>query len=134
MSTTDTPKTRTITMTGRAPVKIIEDDWPVIASAKGDSWAGSDHGKWQQALSQGECDTYFLKVRQHADGRALVYAVLNAAISAWHAPAGGIDKREGRLLKAGDDIAGAISEVGEMAGIPDKVIDACIADLPAEEI
>lgn len=135
MSTTGTAaKTRTITLTGRRPVKIVEDEWPVIASARDDSYAGSDYGRHQQALSQGECDRYILRVRQHADGRVLVSGVLDAADGAWGAPAGGEDRRGGVLITAEANIAAAIRAVGEDCGLPDSVIRDCIADLPAETI
>jgi hypothetical protein len=126
------PKTRTITLTGRAPVKIVEVDWPLIAEAAGDSYCG-DMSRYRQAKDCGELDTYSIKVRQHADGRAIVYGVLDAAIAAWGQPARGEDWRGGELLPAGADIAAAIHRV---AGdrIPEPVIRACIADLPAEEL
>ena len=60
-----------------------------------------------RALGQGECDRYSLRVRQHADGRVLVYGVRDAAIAAWGQPAYGEDWRGGVLLAAGEDIAGA---------------------------
>lgn len=131
--TTET-KTRTITLTDRRPIKIREDEWPQIASATGDSYGGGDYARRQQALGQGECDTYALRVRQHADGRAIVYAVLDAAASAWGAPAGGEDFRGGELLAAGADLAAAIRRVGESCHLPDEVIRDAIAELPAEEI
>ena len=133
MNTTDTKK-RTITLTGRPPVRITDSDWPLIASAKGDSYRGNDYGRYRQALSQGECDEYALRVRQHADGRTLVYGVLDAAIAAWNAPAGGNSYRGGQLLHAGADIANAIRRVGDECGMPDAVIRECIADMPAEEL
>lgn len=133
MTTTET-KTRTITLTGRAPVKIRDDQWPAIAEASGDSYGGNDYGRRQQALHQGECDKYTLKVRQHEDGRALVYGILDAAIAAWGAPAGGEDFRGGELLEQGADIATAIRRVGESCNLPDSVIRDCIANLPAEEL
>jgi hypothetical protein len=138
MTTTTTPtaKRRTITLTGRPPVRIIEDEWPVIASSSGDSYGGGDYGRYDQALAQGECDRYWLRVRRHSDGRVLVYAVLDAAISAWGAGAGGVDHREGELLDAdeADDVATAIRRVGERACLPDKVIRDCIADLPPVDL
>lgn len=149
ITATKTPKTRTITLTDRAPVKIREDEWPTIASAKGDSYAGNDYGRRQQALAQGECDEYSLRVRQHADGRTLVYAVLDAAISEWHQPACGESHKGGELLTPSGDgelrpddgrvvpdveIASAIRRVGSDCGIPESVIRECVADLPAEEI
>lgn len=127
-------KTRTITLTGRPPVKIVDADWPIIASAKGDSYGDSDYGRYQQAIAQGECDTYSLRVRQHADGRTLVYGILDAAIAAWHAPAGGQSRRGGRLLRPGEDIAAAIGQVADTLRLPPALAEECIADLPAEEI
>jgi len=133
MTTTET-KTRTITLTGRPPVKIRDEQWPTIAEASGDSYRGNDYARRSQALHQGECDKYTLKVRQHADGRALVYGILDAAISAWNAPAGGEDFRGGELLDKGLDIAVAIRRVGESCNLPDSIIRECIADLPAVEL
>lgn len=126
--------TRTITLTGRRPVRITEADWPAITHVSGDSYAGNDHARRQQAQARGEVDTYRLIVRQHRDGRVLVYGILSAAIAAWGQPAGGEDYRGGYLLPAGADLAGAIRRVGEECGLPDALIRACIADLPAEEI
>ena len=90
---------------------------PVVASASGASRGNCDY----------ECDTYELRVRQHADGRAIVYAILDAA-SAW---TGSEDYRAGELLDDGAEIATAISRVGREAGFPASVIRECIADLPA---
>lgn len=126
-------KTRTITLTDRRPIKIREEEWPVVARASGDT-GPSDYARRQQALVQGECDTYSLRVRQHTDGRAIVYAVLDAAFAAWGAPAGGESHRGGELLDAGADLSAAIRRVGESCHLPDSVIRDCIADLPAEEV
>lgn len=133
--TTETTQTDilTITLTDRAPIKIRKDEWPVLASARGDSYRG-DPGRRRQALQQSECDEYRLTVRQHSDGRAIVYGVVDAAIAAWHAPAGGESWRGGDLLEPGADLASVIRDVGARASMPDSVIRACIADLPAVEI
>ncbi|HOC17135.1 MAG TPA: hypothetical protein PKK95_02650 [Vicinamibacterales bacterium] len=120
----------TITMTGRAPVKILKTDWPVIASSRGDSYGGTDGGRHQQALTRGELDAYRLTVRQREDGRTIVYGVLDGA-PAW---TGTHSRRAGELLDPGDDIAAAIQRVGVECRLPEPVIRACIADLPAEEI
>lgn len=128
--------TRTITLTDRPPARIHDHLWPVIAEATGDSYHGNDYGRHRQALAQGELDTYHLRVRQHADGRVLIYGVLNAAVSGWGAPAGGEDYRGGELLMSLPigDIPAAIRRVGEYCHLPDKIIRECIASLPAEEI
>ena len=133
MSTeTETPKTRTITLTNRPPVRIIVDEWPVIAAASDDSYAGNDYGRHQQALAQGELDEYTVRVRQHADGRMIVYAVLDGAHAWTHTES----RREGELLTAAEAgyVAASIRDVGRLCGIPDRVIRYCIADLPAEKI
>lgn len=130
--TTET-KTRTITLTDRRPVTIRESEWPELASATGDSFRG-DVGRYQQARARGEIDTYSLRVRQHADGRAIVYGVLDAAIAAWRQPAGGEDHRGGELLDGGSDLAAALRRVGESCRLPDSVIRDAVADLPAETI
>ena len=123
-------KTRTITLTNRRPVKIVEEEWPIVAKATGDSYASCDYSRYQQARSQGELDEFYLRVRQHADGRAIVYGLL-AGAKAWT----GTDSwKGGELVAAGGDIAGAIRSVGTSGGFPESVINDCIAALPAEEI
>ncbi len=118
METTDIQvKSRTITLTGRAPVKIRDEEWPLIAS---DSW---HDGKV-------ECEAVrraWLKVRQHADGRTLVYGGSSSNY------AGARDLRGGELLVAGDDIAAAIHRVALTVGA-DQIAESCIADLPAQEV
>jgi hypothetical protein len=115
---TSQPKTRTITLTGRRPVKIVEDEWPVIA-------VGKDHG------GQIECQadrSWVVRVRQHADGRALIYGVYETR---WQGESG---SRGGKMLDAGDDIIAGIRSVAESIGASEDVAQECIADLPAEEI
>jgi hypothetical protein len=117
---------RTITLTDRAPVKIHEDEWPTIARA-------SERPRSCVNVTPRpdyETDHHWLRVRQHADGRALVYGAL-AAASAW---TGTEDWRGGELLAAGRDIAASILRVGKRGGILESVVRDCIADLPAEEL
>lgn len=96
--TATTAKTRTITLTDRAPVRIVEAEWPEIASAREDSWS--------------------LRVRQHDDGRILVYGVNG-------------DVRGGELLPHDAGLVNAITRVAATCGVPAAK---CIGDLPAEEI
>lgn len=127
--TTTKPKRRTITLTDRNPVTILESDWPIIASANerpGSFVNGTPTPDY-------ETDEHRLTVRQHADGRAIVYGVLNAA-TVW---TGTEDRRGGELLPTYTDprlLIDAIRSVGADCGLLDSVIRACIADLPAEEL
>ena len=127
---TATPKKRTITLTGRRPVNISEADWPMVAHGMGDSGNALDSAHHQQAWARGELDAYNLRVRQHADGRALVYGRL-AAATAW---TGSEDHRGGELLAAGADLAAAITRVGQECGLPGRVIRRCLANLPAQAL
>lgn len=121
MSTTEA-KIRTITLTGRAPVRVREDLWPVIASSR-------------RHDGQVECQAnhvWHLTVRQHADGRAIVYGSETGG-------GGGVfrgyeEARAGELLDGDADIAAAIRRVGECARCSESMIDECIADLPAVDL
>lgn len=109
----------TITLTRRAPVTVSKEEWPIIASAK----------DWD---NQHECQanrTWKLTVRQHADGRALVYGVYTTQYQ------GEKDKRGGELLEgANPDIPAAIGRVADYLGFDCGLADRCIADLPAVEM
>jgi hypothetical protein len=122
-------KKRTITLTGRPPVSIVEAAWPVIAHAKGDSC--DDASRYQQMECQDELDRYYLTARQHNDGRTLVYGVLiTRGFTASPQP----DYRGGVLLPEGMDVASALANVGSECGLPASLIREAIADLPAEEL
>ena len=124
------PKVRTITLTDAPPVRIREDLWPIIASARGDSYRGNDYGRHNQASAQGELDEYALTVRQHADGRAIVYGCLDGS-QAW---TGTESRSEGEVLEPGADLAAHVRSIGERCGLPDRIIRECIADLPAVDL
>ena len=127
-------KTRTITLTGRAPVKIVEDNWPIIAHGH---WLDHDNQYESQANRRWRID---IRVRQHADGRAIVYGVYDYD-TAFQGEACEVH-RVGSLLNAGADLPAAIKAEGKalIDRIIDEVlhrhvcdsVDACIADLPAE--
>ena len=128
--TTAMSKTRTITLTGRRPVTINEDDWPVIAKAEGDDYQGNDYARHNQASTQGELDEYSLRVRQHADGRAIVYGTYTEG---WHSSHEGLT-HAGLLLTPDETIEYAIESVGVTLNVPKQLVADCIADLPAESL
>lgn len=111
-------KTRTVSLTDRAPVRIDEDKWPLVAEGKG--WDGEY--EFQASRTRG------IRVRQHADGRAVVYGVYTTRFR------GERDARAGYLLAAGEDVPAVIRRVGEEIGASEAVIRECIADLPAETL
>ena len=119
MSETITAKTRTITLTDAQPVKIIEHQWPEIA-----------HGNWgdNPAIPSQSNRGADIRVRQHADGRAIVYGT---RWSRWQGEGG---RAGGEMLDAGADIVAAIRRVAEDVGISEVAVRECIADLPAVEI
>ena len=123
-------KQRTITLTGRRPVTINEDEWPEIAKAEGDNYTGLDPARHIQASQQGELDEYTLRVRQHADGRTIVYGTYTEG---WNGNHEGLN-RAGQILEAGGYIEVAIKNVGDTLRVPQQLIADCIADLPAEQL
>ena len=138
----------TITLTGRPPVKITKDEWPVIASAEDKEYDN------QYEFQANRCASWKLIVRQHNDGRTIVYGIYS--YSSQYQGEGDSDIRGGELItvldadaeSVGDaePIIAAIKRVGEdMEGrVPDggswskgyfpRLIHECIADLPAVEL
>lgn len=140
------PKTRTITLTDRPPVKISEDEWPIIATGSAD--ADDSDGRGNQPNREW---TRTLRVRQHKDGRAIVYGVYG--YSTKFQGANGAAAKRGALLAAPatpDQIIAAIRVIGDElaeaesdAPIEDSrkdsrqwrvAVQTCIADLPAVEL
>ena len=115
------PKFRTITLTDRAPVRIKEDEWPVLAQ-----------GSWTDGAAN-----LSLRVRQHDDGRAILYGL-------YEDPTWDQAYKVGRLLADGADLAAGIKNVAddliERVGREQarrhirEAVDECIADLPAEDL
>ena len=129
---TSTDKARTITLTGRPPVRILESAWPVIAVADGDTYAGADPALRHQARDQGDVDVWSIRVRQHVDGRAIVYGVYREGRASGHV---GLCAA-GRTLAEdeAERIPEVIGIVGRELGLDRRAIEACIAGLPPLEL
>jgi len=70
MTTEVQPKTVVVKLTGRAPVRIVDDDWPIIASASEDKNDDKNNVEYQA----NRVWKWRLKVRENEkDGRVLVY-------------------------------------------------------------
>lgn len=126
-------KAITITMSETAPVKLDPEQWPVIASA-------SRHDGAVEVQANTE---WAIKVREHADGRRLVYGWECAGNGG--KPAGYRPSYAGFLLGASNaPIANreevtdeaTIRAIRRVAGvIGDEQLGAeCIGNLPAQEI
>ncbi len=117
----------TIQLTDRAPITIDQAAWPTISHVMGDSYVWGNHARPDQALGQGELDTCRLRVRRHADGRAIVSGRSTAGL--WDPSC---DSRlGGEIVPPGGDIVAAIWRVADDCGISDYTAQACVAGLPA---
>lgn len=131
--TTTEKKTRTIRLTDRPPVRIVDAEWPLIASGSGYS---GEH-KCQANVEA------WLRVLRHADGRTVVYGYRGAGHGGqW---IGYSDWYGGELLAAGAshaDLVRAIRAAGDGIGEhcgygaidADAIVREVIGNLPAEDI
>lgn len=131
---------RIITLTDRPPVTVDEDKWQVIAKA-------SDYEHDGQVECQANRRSkWTVTVRQHEDGRTIVYATYSYS-SNWQGARDYAAKR-GVLLTAEqatdagivqtiravcEDIASAECDGNDAERWPTLAAE-CIADLPAEEL
>ena len=137
----------TITLTGRPPVKIKKEDWPIYASADQD---------WHDGQIEAQANVtmhWAIKVRLHrAQKKAIVYGVFDYS-SHWQEE-GRPDIRAGHLVEA-DDVLDLIPQTIEQlaremeervsatddighgrpsSGVFPQLAHECIADIPAVEI
>lgn len=127
MTTTTTEKLR-ITMSERRPLTVDPTVWERIASA-------------ERHDGQVECQAnrkWAIIVRQHPDGRRLVYGWVRRGYGGM--PIGWRGSEGGFLIDAADDgvpneheTVRAIRRIGGIIG-DDQLAAECIAELPAEEI
>lgn len=126
-----TTKKITITMSETAPVSIDPEAWPLIADADRHDGAVEVQANTKWAI----------RVRQHADGRRLIYgwqSAGNGGKPAGYRPlyAGYLvewPSGDGRQAKSDEATIRAIRRVAGVIG--DEQLGAeCIADLPAQEL
>lgn len=127
-------KMRTITLTNRQPVKIDEDKWPVLAKADDKNWDNVHECQANQTWN------WSVRVRQHEDGRAIVYATYDHTNN-WEGAKDTYDKQGDYINHTDvthDEICQAIINVcHRMEGDQDawkRLADECIADMPPEEL
>lgn len=124
-TTTDTAdRFRVITLTDSQPVQIRESLWPIIARSEwfeGGYRAQANRKQW-------------LYVRQHADGRILVYGGMDSVMPSED------DIRAGELLWPAQPLVAAIRRVAAAIAHQDHSLDLpnlapnAIRDLPAVDI
>lgn len=138
MSDTNTSR-RTITMTDRPPVTISEEQWPLIATARETEHDG------QVECQANRRSKWFVGVRQHDDGRAIVYATYSYSTH-WQGERDYGAKR-GVMLPINSDVTSVIAAIRDVcadisdaecadgdAGRWQTLAAECIADMPAEEV
>lgn len=149
-TTTTRSKTRTITLTltNRPPARVSEDDWPLIATGSADH---DDSGDGLRGNQPNRAWTRTIRVRQHEDGRAIVYGVYDYS-TRWQGETGAAAKHgtllaapvtEDQIIAAIRVVANDLAETETDAAISESAKDsrlwraaaqACIADLPAVEL
>jgi len=120
-------KSITITMSETAPIKIDPAKWPKIASA------GRADGDVDYAYSEAPFAMWYIAVREHEDGRRIVYGWKRRAklagflLGSFNTP---LDNASNVTDEA------TIRAIRRVAGvIGDEDLGAeCIGDLPAQEI
>lgn len=124
---------RTITLTNHPPVKINDDEWPCIAVATFKNYDGQYESQANRTWSG------YLRVRQHADGRALIYGRYTFDSNFQNERS--IDLKAGELTAPGAtsaDIVDTIRRVHTRINVDSvdwsRLADECIANLPAQEI
>jgi hypothetical protein len=110
--------TRVITLTNHRPIRITDSAWPIICRSD-----------WRDAPRGQETHRQWLLIRQHADGRIIVYGGMDSNDT-------GDVNRAGEMLRQGDPlvpairrVAAAISRMTHRNDLP-SVADQAIRDLP----
>jgi hypothetical protein len=112
------PETLTIVLTDARPIEVSKADWSLVAKAK----------DWDNTYEFQADRTWTMRVRQHDDGRCVVYGIHTTACSA------GRDRRGGEMVDTIEDVPAAIRRVVRYLDFPAYLVDECVGNLPAVEI
>ncbi len=120
---------RTIILTNAAPVRIIQEDWPVIA-----------HGLHESFDGEYECPANVkleinIRVRRHADGRTIIYG--HYELTTQWVDGHDVCRRAGYLYTdalSPDQLIRAIRKVGDEISAVSAVVQECVSELPPLEI
>lgn len=118
MSDSNAPEHVTIVLTGRPPVTVRAEHWPVVASARA----------WDNTYEFQADRRWRVTVRAHDNGRHIVYGAYSTCYQ------GERDRRGGELVPAGGNVCATIHRVVQLLALPDYLAEECIAGLPALEI
>jgi hypothetical protein len=142
MTTTEKKKLK-ITMSDRAPITIVEDDWGLVASA---DWFTGE-------IKVQANEVAVIKVREHRDGRRIVYGFRDRGNGgmpiSYRGTNGGflvpaVDLKDtmrqpdddGPLVGTAPDSDATVRAIRRVAGVIDMadLADECIADLPSQDL
>ena len=106
----------TVTLTNHPPIRIQKDEWPILAEAY---WYDESTEKESK-----ECKR--LIVRQHNDGRAIVYGIYTTTLQ------GERNRRRGVLVFPGSELVWPIYQVSAAMKFGSDFAEDCIANLPTQ--
>lgn len=125
-----------VVLSGGHPVRVSPRDWPIISDASMPLSVDID----EHQTDTHEIGHARLAVRQHRDGRCLVYgytryeACKDCQDSEWLESLNIYHLRAGRLLPPDSDLIDAIRDVGIALRLNGHTILACINGLPAQDL
>jgi len=131
---TDDDKKTEITMSDRRPIRIVQSDWPIIATAN----RSDDLNKPRACAPLAAGRETRIMVREHKDGRRVV-----SGVQQWsngEPPNSWRDLKGGMLIGAQSDGKPdedkTIHAIRYVAGVVQdyRLADECIADMPAEDL
>ncbi len=114
------PDSGVVVLNGGCPVLISPSEWTLLSDAR--------------ILMPVEMGHERLAVRQHGDGRSIVYGYAQLDESSGFAAFNIFSERGGEIVSVGSDLLGAIKRVGATLRFSSETIRACINGLPAQDL